>query len=82
MFGDPMPSFFFELQHKIQDECDFMLIVGSSLVIYPVADLPRLVDRIAIVNLQPTDYDHKAEVVIRENSSKVMGDLLYELEMA
>ena len=80
LFGDPMPSFFFELQHKIQDECDFMLIVGSSLVIYPVADLPRLVNKIAIVNLQPTGYDHQAEVVIRENSSKVLSDLLQKLE--
>jgi NAD-dependent deacetylase len=80
LFGDPMPSFFFELQHTIQNECDFMLVVGSSLVVYPVADLPRLVRHLGIVNLQPTDYDRKADVVVHENSSKVLGDLLQLLE--
>jgi NAD-dependent deacetylase len=80
LFGDPMPAFFFELQHRIQNECDFMLVVGSSLVVYPVADLPRLAKKIAIINLQPTDYDRKAEVVIRDSISKVLNDLLQKLE--
>jgi NAD-dependent deacetylase len=79
LFGDPMPSFFFELQHKMQYECDFMLVVGSSLVVYPVADLPRTVKKMAIINQQPTDYDQKAEVVIRGNSSQVLSDLLEAL---
>jgi NAD-dependent deacetylase len=57
-----------------------MLVVGSSLVVYPVADLPRLVRHLGIVNLQPTDYDRKADVVLHENSSKVLGDLLQLLE--
>jgi NAD-dependent deacetylase len=80
LFGDPMPAFFFELQHKLQKECNFMLVVGSSLVVYPVADLPRLVRRIAIINQQPTGYDQEAEVVIHENSSKTLKDLLQILE--
>ncbi len=76
LFGDPMPVFFFELQHKLRDECDFMLVVGSSLVVYPAADLPRLAKKMAIINLQPTSYDRKAEVVVRENCSKALLDLL------
>lgn len=80
LFGDPMPNFFFELQQKMQHECDFMLVVGSSLVVYPVADLPRMAKKMAIINQQPTDYDHKAEVVIKENSSKALKDLLDKLE--
>lgn len=80
LFGDPMPNFFIELQHKIQHECDFMLVIGSSLVVYPVADLPRMAKKMAIINQQPTDYDQKAEVVIRDNSSKVLKDLLDKLE--
>ncbi len=80
LFGDPMPTFFFELQHKLQSECDFMLVVGSSLIVYPVADLPRLARKMAIINQQPTSYDHQAEVVVRENSSKALSDLLHVLE--
>ncbi len=79
LFGDPMPIFFFELQHKLQMECDFMLVVGSSLVVYPVADLPRLAKNLAIINNQPTDYDPKAVVVIRKSISSALGDLQQKL---
>ncbi|MFO7952578.1 MAG: NAD-dependent protein deacylase [Bacillota bacterium] len=80
LFGDPMPTFFLELHQKIQRECDFMLVVGSSLVVYPIADFPRLSDRMSIINKQPTDYDQAAEVVIRENISEVLSELVEELE--
>ncbi len=76
LFGDPMPSVFFELNRKIQSDCDFMLVVGSSLVVYPVADLPRLSGKMAIINNQPTDYDQRSEVVIREDISQTLSDLL------
>ncbi len=80
LFGDPMPDFFFELQYTIQEDCEFMLVVGSSLVVYPVADLPRLAGKLAIINLQPTDYDSRSELVIRDNTSKVLCDLLDRVE--
>lgn len=79
LFGDPMPSFFFELRKTIRDKCDLMLVVGSSLEVYPVAELPLLAKKLAIINLQPTDYDGRAEVVIRENCSQVLTDLLKQL---
>lgn len=80
LFGDPMPTFFFELQHKLQSECDFMLVAGSSLVVYPVADLPRLTGKISIINRQPTSYDQKAEIVIRESISDTLRDLFDNLQ--
>lgn len=80
LFGDPMPSFFLELHQEIQKECDFMLVIGSSLVVYPIADLPRLAGKMAIINKQPTDFDQLSEVVIREDISKTLTDLVGELE--
>ncbi len=80
LFGDPMPSFFLELHQKVQRECDFMVVIGSSLVVYPIADLPRLAGKMAIINKQPTDYDQLSEVVIREDISKTLTDLVDELE--
>ncbi len=80
LFGDPMPDFFLDLYQEIQRDCDFMLVVGSSLVVYPVADLPRLAGKMAIINNQPTDYDQRSEVAISEDISKVLNDLVKELE--
>ncbi len=82
LFGDPMPELFFEASNIIGSKCELMLVVGSSLVIYPVADLPRLARRLIIINLQPTPYDHRAEVVIREKCGVVLQDLVSAVETA
>lgn len=76
LFGDPMAESFFDAQSVLQRGCDLMMVVGSSLMVYPVASLPRLARKLAIVNLQPTSYDSRAEVVIREKCGKVLQDLL------
>jgi NAD-dependent deacetylase len=75
LFGDPMPPIFYEAEETLRNNCELMLAAGSSLVVYPVAYLPRLAKKLIIVNLQPTEYDHAAEVVIREKCSKALDDL-------
>ena len=76
LFGDPMPALFFEAWETLEKNCDAMLVAGSSLVVYPVADMPRLAKKLIIVNLEPTEYDHKADIVIREKCGKALTDLL------
>jgi NAD-dependent deacetylase len=50
-------------------QCDLMLVFGSSLVVYPAAELPMIAvengARLVIVNLEPTCYDHMADVMIQ-----------------
>ncbi|NLA12304.1 MAG: NAD-dependent deacetylase [Firmicutes bacterium] len=75
LFGDPMPPIFYEAEDTLRSNCDLMLAAGSSLVVYPVAFLPRLAKKLIIINLLPTEYDHAAEVVIREKCSKALADL-------
>ena len=54
-----------------------MLCVGSSLEVYPVADLPRMTlaagGAVAIVTKGPTPYDRDAAV-------RLDGDVVDELE--
>jgi NAD-dependent deacetylase len=51
------------------ENSDLMLVLGSSLVVYPAADLPMMAVKrgaqLIIVNLEPTDYDRLATVAIR-----------------
>jgi NAD-dependent deacetylase len=53
------------------DRCDVMLVAGSSLEVYPAADLPRRARRqgadVILVNFQPTDMDKEASVVIQDD---------------
>ncbi len=74
LFHDPMPRAFYAAAEALQD-CDFLIIAGSSLQVYPVAYLPARVEKLAIINLMPTPYDDKARVVIRERAGKVLADL-------
>ena len=60
----------------VQD-CDVMLAVGSSLQVYPAAELPLLAvrngARLAVVNDEPTPYDEMADVVVRGRAGDVLG---------
>lgn len=57
-------------------ECDLVLAVGSKLSVYPAADIvPMAAARgagVVIVNAEPTDYDHVADVVVRGSISEVL----------
>lgn len=52
------------------EQCDLLLILGSSLVIYPAAELPSIAlmnrAKLVIVNLQATPYDRAATVVVQD----------------
>lgn len=74
LFHDPMPRAFYAAVEALQN-CDFLIVAGSSLQVYPVAYLPERAEKLAIINFMPTPYDRKAVVVIRERVGKVFTDL-------
>jgi NAD-dependent deacetylase len=74
LFEDGMPPAFGEAVREVE-RSDLLLVVGSSLQVAPVAYLPRLASRLAIVNLGPTPYDAQAAVVINARAGEVLGRL-------
>jgi NAD-dependent deacetylase len=56
--------------------CDLLLAVGTSLSVYPVAELVPLAVRsgaaFILVNAQPTPFDHLADVTLRRPISEVL----------
>ncbi|MCL5935595.1 MAG: NAD-dependent deacylase [Firmicutes bacterium] len=75
LFEDPMSEDFFRAE-KALTGCQLLIVVGSSLQVYPVAGLPQLARRLVIVNRDPTPWDDRAEIVINESIGKVFRDLL------
>jgi len=61
----------------LAEEADVMLAVGSSLLVYPAAELPLVAlrngARLAIVNDEPTPYDDLADLVVRGRAGEVLG---------
>lgn len=57
--------------------CDMLIIGGTSLGVYPAASLVRYFsgDTLALVNLSPTPYDHKANIVINDKLGNVFSKI-------
>lgn len=79
LFGDPMPEAFNEALEAVK-KADLLLVVGSSLSVYPVAYLPELVRQLVIINLTPTPQDYRAEVVLHEKASRALAEIYDRLE--
>jgi NAD-dependent deacetylase len=82
-FGQPMPEQAMERAHQAAAACDFFLVAGSSLVVYPAAGFPLLAKRhgakLAILNRTPTNQDDYADLVIRDGIGSALSQALAEL---
>ena len=60
--------------------CDLLLVVGSTLGVYPVAAMVPMAVRhgaaVVVVNGSPTEMDHLADVVVRGSISQVLPTVL------
>jgi len=76
LFGEPMPAGAINEAFELARHADVMLVVGSSLVVYPAAEVPlvavRSGARMIVVNAEPTPFDHFAEVVIHGRSGEIL----------
>jgi NAD-dependent deacetylase len=84
LFGEPMPAQAIQEAFALARRADVMLVVGSSLVVHPAADIPVAAvssgARLIVVNAEPTPLDSLAEVVIHGRSGEVLPELLTLLD--
>ena len=58
-------------------KCDLMIVVGTSLTVYPAAGLVEFIKptaKLVIVNRDPTPYDSRADLVIRDDIVETFRD--------
>jgi len=71
LYGELLPEGVLMEAQLEAGRCDVMLVVGSSLEVYPAAELPftakRHGARVISVDYQPTALDARADVVIRSD---------------
>lgn len=83
LFGEQLPLRVFNAATAEVQQCDLILIAGSSLEVQPAADLPfRAVHngaRAIVVNYQATELDVLADVVIHEDVTEVLPRLVEAL---
>ncbi|RPH48661.1 MAG: NAD-dependent protein deacylase [Desulfobacteraceae bacterium] len=84
-FGQSMPEEETKEAMLRAQECDLMFTLGSSLVVYPAAYLPRYAHqagaKLIIINMTATPLDHLADVVIHGKTGEVLRRIVNEIRM-
>ncbi|MCK5045454.1 MAG: hypothetical protein KAS22_02675 [Candidatus Heimdallarchaeota archaeon] len=83
-FGDPLPEDDFLKSHEHSDQADVYLIIGSSLVVTPAADLPELARKnnakTILINMGQTPYDELVNIKIEEKIGGVITKIVSQVK--
>jgi NAD-dependent protein deacetylase/lipoamidase len=86
LFGEGLPPAAIEAAFAACERADAMLVIGSSLLVSPVSELPGLVlrrgGRLAILTEGETPYDEVAHVRLHGRAGEVMSEALAALDRA
>jgi len=78
-FGQPMPAEETRRAFAEAAAADLLIVVGSSLQVYPAASLPgqtrKAGGRVIIVNNEPTCQDDLAELVLQGQAGTILHEL-------
>lgn len=84
LFGEQLPLNVFNAAKREIQQCDMMVIAGSSLEVYPVADMPRQARaagaKLILINLSETDYDRVADVTIHGDVADFLPRIVQAVE--
>ena len=79
-FGQSLPEDKISEARRRAAECDLLLACGSSMVVYPAAEMPLVAKnngaRLIIINLMPTPHDRYADTVINEKIGEVLPRII------
>ena len=85
-FGEALPQETLREAIRRAQNCDLMIVIGSTLVIYPAAYIPTYATeagaKLVIVNLTPTPFDQYAAVVIRGRAGDAMSRVMEKVGLS
>ena len=83
-FGEALPEKTLKEASYHASTCDLLIVIGSSLVVYPAAYMPMYAKsggaRLVIINMSDTPYDSDADVIIRSGAGEAMTRLTAEVK--
>jgi NAD-dependent deacetylase len=83
-FGEPIPPHVLYRAHEESRSCDVMLVVGTSAVVYPAADMPRVAKeagaQVIEINPERTDLtDWITDFIIQEKAGRAIPQIVAEI---
>jgi len=83
-FGDPMPEKEVKDSEWHSRHCDLFIVVGSSLVVYPAADMPKIAlksgAKLVIINQGETPFDSVCHLRFKESIGEVLPPAVARLK--
>ena len=83
-FGQSLPRKDLEESIRHSQDCDLFIVVGSSLVVYPAADMPRVAveygAKLVIINQGETPLDEMAGLRFSEQIGNVLPPAVAQLK--
>jgi NAD-dependent deacetylase len=83
LFGEALPVDALRDAQALAMAADVVLIVGSSLQVYPAAGIPRLARahgaELCIINAEPTPFDELAAAVIHGKAGEVLPQVVRQM---
>ncbi|HJX12193.1 MAG TPA: Sir2 family NAD-dependent protein deacetylase [Dehalococcoidales bacterium] len=83
-FGQSLPAKDLAESYEHSQKCDLFIVVGSSLVVYPAADMPRVAlqagAKLVIINRGETPFDEYAGLRFSEAIGQVLPPALVRLK--
>lgn len=80
LYGESLPEDAFQDAFEASEKADLFIVLGSSLSVTPANQFPLVAKqsgaKLVIVNMEPTEFDIFADLVIHD---KKVGELLKEL---
>ncbi len=84
-FGQSLPQKDLAEAIRHSQNCDLFIVVGSSLVVYPAADMPRLATeagaKLVIINQGDTPLDELAQLRFQEKIGKILPPAIEQLKL-
>ncbi|GIF17807.1 NAD-dependent deacetylase [Actinoplanes tereljensis] len=79
-FGEQLPAAALSAAAEAAFDCDLLLTIGTSGLVYPAAEIPYVADRagatVIQINPEPTALDSVAAVNLRGPAAQVLPDLV------
>ena len=79
--SQPMPEKEMRVAEKAALECDLFIVIGSSLKVYPAANLPIIArkngSKLIIINRENTELDSIAHLVINDEIGKTLSNIKF-----
>ncbi len=83
LFGQPIPPEKLEKALSWLTRTDLLLVIGSSLLVQPVASFParakEMGAKVMIINLSPTGEDPLADLCLRGKASSILTRMMQDL---